>query len=156
MLDWRGLIGTSLIHAAAIFGWPALDLNVTQCLCWTWSSEPLEIYDVPKVRQIQLFTNVDPPSGMVETIYTERTRCSSPPDHAPILLSRPDVPQHLRTAASVAFCASVATDGTISSLKLLRSGSRPAREIAEIRRLIRQARFLPGAGPSRIEIAVTS
>lgn len=139
-----------------MFGWPALDLNVTQCMCRTWSTEPMEIYDIPKVRQVQLFTNVDPPSGIVEAIYTERTRCSSPPDRAPILLSRPDVPQYLRTATSVAFCASVATDGTISSLELLRSGSRPAREIAEIRRLIRQARFASAAGPSRIEIALTS
>ncbi|MFD1788800.1 hypothetical protein ACFSC3_14635 [Sphingomonas floccifaciens] len=157
MLDWRGLVGTSLIHGAVIVGWPALDISpTTMCLCWTPSIDVVEIYEFPKVRHVQLFTNVDPPTGIVEPVYSNRTACSSPPDRAPILVSRPDIPQHLRTAASIAFCASVTTDGTVSALKLLQSGGRPAREIAEVRRLLRQTRFAPSDEPTRIEIAVTS
>lgn len=157
MLDWRGLAGTLLVHGAAVAGWPALGVwPTTLCLCWTPSYDVVEIKDFPQVRQMRVFTYVDPPIGIVTAPYTVRKACGSTPDRAPMLLSYPDIPAHLRDAGSVAFCATVQRNGRVSGLTLLRSGDRPQRDVAEVRRLLRQARFMPGMQPTRIEIALTS
>lgn len=158
MLDWRGLIGTFLVHGAAVAGWPALGpwLMTTTCLCWTPSYEVVAVYDVPKVRQVQVYTNVNTSIGRVSPYAVQHMTCSAPPDRAPVLVWQPTIPAYLRAAASIAFCATVRPDGTISGLRLLRSGHRPARAVAAARRLVGQARFAPGEGSRRIEIALTT
>lgn len=157
MLDWRGLVGTMLVHATAALGWPASEIwPTTMCLCWSPSEDVTNSYDAPESRQIRLLAYADPPTGLVTVPYTQRSACQSPPDRAPVLLWHPAIPQRLRSAGSVAFCASVRPDGSVSGLTLLRSSDRPRRDVAEVRRLIRQARFAPSRQSARVEIALTS
>ena len=157
MLDWRGIVATSLVHAAAALGWPATVFPpTTYCLCAPFGPERAIVVEQVRQNRLSLFPTPTGSDRELVLSFTQTCAGERPGASAPVMIGDAPLASELAGKPLVA-CASVSAEGRVTRLTIRDGGGRSPEALRRIRRHVEGRRFLPAmldgsAVATRVEV----